>query len=142
MHGNERSLAYALLRIAIGVNIAGHGLIRLFYIGLGPFAQTAAKNLSKSPLPHGFVLGFLYIVPIIESIMGISLVLGIGTRFALVVTSALMICLTFGVASNQQWDTAATQLLYSFVLFALLFLVEYNDISLDRALRGSSAHQR
>ena len=42
-----------------------------------------------------------------------------------------MICLTVGVASNQQWDIASQQLLYSFVLFVLLFLDQYNSISLD-----------
>lgn len=125
----------------MGVNIAGHGLIRLFVVGLSPFAHSTVDHLSKSPIPQSFMLGFLFIVPIVEAIVGIALILGLGTRFALVVCSLLMICLTFGVASNQQWDTAATQLLYSLVLFVLLFLAEYNDLSLDRVFRSRSAHQ-
>ena len=133
MQATEKTLAYALLRIAIGVNFAGHGLIR-FYIGLGQFATSTAEHLSKSPLPHGLVLGFLYLVPVIETLVGLALIFGVGTRFALVISALLMICLTLGVTSNQQFDTAGVQLLYSLVLSVLLFFYEYNDLSLDRVM--------
>jgi thiosulfate dehydrogenase [quinone] large subunit len=46
-----------------------------------------------------------------------------------------MMALTIGVTANQQWDLAGLQLLYSLVFFVLLFLVEYNQFSLDAALR-------
>lgn len=135
MRLTEKALAYALLRIAVGVNIAGHGLIRLFYVGLSAFAHGSADRLAKSPLPHGFTLGFLYVVPFVETVVGVALVLGLLTRAALVTGSALMIALTIGVTSNQQWDAAATQLLYSFVLFVLLFLWEHNTLSVDAVLK-------
>ncbi|HEX3571328.1 MAG TPA: DoxX family protein [Acidobacteriaceae bacterium] len=134
MRFREKSLAYALLRIAVGVNFAGHGLVRL-YIGLGHFANSTAEHLSKSPLPHGFVLGFLYIVPIVEAVVGVALVLGMLTRSALVGSALLMIALTIGVTSNQEWNVAGQQLLYSFVLFVLLFFWEHNEISVDRLMR-------
>lgn len=134
MQANPKALAYALLRIAIGVNFAGHGLIR-FHIGVSQFASGTTEHLSKSPLPHGLILAFLYMVPFVEALVGLALIFGLGTRFALVISSVLMICLTIGVTSNQQFETAGTQLLYSFVLFALLFLVEYNELSLDRVFR-------
>jgi thiosulfate dehydrogenase [quinone] large subunit len=134
MRVNEKSLAYALLRIAIGVNFAGHGLIR-FHIGLSRFASSTAGHLSNSPLPHGFVLGFLQVVPVIETVVGIALVLGVLTRSVLVVSALLMIALTIGVTSNQQWDVASEQLIYSLVLFVLLFLYEHNQLSVDRLLR-------
>lgn len=135
MHAKDKALAFALLRVAIGVNFAGHGFIRLFKIGLGQFANSAANNLSKSPLPHGLSVGFLHLVPIVEAIVGVLLILGLFTRCALIVASVLMIALTIGVTSNQQWDTAGTQLLYSLVLFVLLFCAEYDEFSLDRLLR-------
>lgn len=135
MQATNKSLAFALLRIAIGVNFAGHGFIRLFKIGVGQFANSAANNLSKSPLPHGLTLGFLHVVPIVEAIGGVLLILGLFTRCALIAASVLMISLTVGVTSNQQWDVAGTQLLYSLVLFVLLFYVEYNELSVDRLMR-------
>lgn len=46
-----------------------------------------------------------------------------------------MIALTVGVTLNQEWDIASQQLVYSFVLFVLLFLWEHNEISVDRLMR-------
>ena len=104
-------------------------------VGLGQFAHGSADQLAKSPLPPTLVLGFLYVVPIVEAVLGIAMVFGVMTRTALVTASLLMIALTIGVTSNQQWDAAGTQLLYSLVLFVLLFFVEHNEISVDRQLR-------
>ena len=42
-----------------------------------------------------------------------------------------MMLLTIGVTSNQQWDVAGQQLLYSLIFFVLLFLLEHNGFSLD-----------
>jgi thiosulfate dehydrogenase [quinone] large subunit len=39
--------------------------------------------------------------------------------------------LTIGVTSNQQWDIASQQLLYSVVFFLLLYLIEHNALALD-----------
>jgi thiosulfate dehydrogenase [quinone] large subunit len=50
MRMNDRQLAYALLRITLGVNFAGHSLIRI-HNGVAAFAQTTAEHLAKSPLP-------------------------------------------------------------------------------------------
>jgi thiosulfate dehydrogenase [quinone] large subunit len=46
-----------------------------------------------------------------------------------------MMALTIGVTSNQQWDVAGQQLLYSLVFFVLLFLNEFNEYSVDTFIR-------
>ncbi|SNT02535.1 thiosulfate dehydrogenase [quinone] large subunit [Granulicella rosea] len=130
MKTSDKSLAYALLRLAFGVNFAGHGLVRI-YNGVGAFAATTAEHLAKSPLPHGFVVGFGYSIPWIEAALGMGLMLGLFTRAALVLGALFMMALTVGVTSNQQWDVAGQQLLYSVVFFVLLWLVEWNEWSLD-----------
>jgi thiosulfate dehydrogenase [quinone] large subunit len=137
MKKNDKSLAYALLRIAFGINFAGHGLIRI-YNGAGTFATTTAEHLAKSPLPHSLTFGFSYAIPFIEAILGLVLILGIFTRAALVCGAAFMMALTIGVASNQQWDIAGQQLLYSVVFFLLLYLIEHNALSVDTYLHHSS----
>jgi thiosulfate dehydrogenase (quinone) large subunit len=134
MRLNNRQLAYALFRIALGVNFAGHGLIRI-HNGVAVFAQTTAEHLAKSPLPPSLTYAFSYTIPFIEAILGLTLILGVFTRAALIAGAAFMMALTFGVTSNQQWDLASQQLLYSVVFFLLLFLHEYNQFSLDTALR-------
>jgi thiosulfate dehydrogenase (quinone) large subunit len=70
MRIDDKSLAYALLRIAFGVNFAGHGLIRI-YNGVAAFATTTAEHLAKSPLPHNFAYGFSYAIPFLEAVLGL-----------------------------------------------------------------------
>jgi thiosulfate dehydrogenase [quinone] large subunit len=127
MRANNKSLAYALLRIALGVNFAGHGLIRI-YNGVGAFATTTAEHLAKSPLPHNFTYAFSYAIPFLEAILG------------LVCGAVFMMALTIGVTSNQQWDVASQQLLYSVVFFLLLYLIEHNTLAVDNFLRSTPSH--
>jgi thiosulfate dehydrogenase [quinone] large subunit len=139
MTRNNKSLAYALLRIAFGINFAGHGLIRI-YNGVGTFATTTAEHLAKSPLPHTFTYAFSYAIPFLEAILGLMLILGVFTRVALICGAVFMMALTIGVTSNQQWDIAGQQLLYSVVFFLLLYLIEHNALALDNYLQRFSIH--
>lgn len=127
---STKTLAYSLLRIALGVNLAGHGFVRILN-GVGLFATTTASHLSKSLLPHGFIIGFAYVIPFIEAALGLGLIFGLLTRITLICGAVFMMGLTIGVTSNQQWDVAGQQLLYSLVFFVLLYLVELNGYSLD-----------
>jgi thiosulfate dehydrogenase (quinone) large subunit len=82
MRINDKSLAYALLRIAFGVNFAGHGLIRI-YNRAGGFALTTTEHLAKSPIPHDLVYSFSYAIPFLEAVLGLTLILGVFTRISL-----------------------------------------------------------
>ena len=137
MRINDRSLAYALLRISLGINFAGHGLIRI-HSGVAAFAHTTADHLAKSPLPHGLSYAFSYAIPFLEAILGLTLILGVFTRVALICGAVFMMLLTIGVTASQQWDIAGQQLLYSLVFFLLLLLLERNQFSLDAALRRTT----
>jgi|SRR5271156_1847842 len=117
---NDKSLAYALLRITFGVNLAVHGLIRI-HNGVGAFAAATAQHLAKSPLPHSLAFGFSYAIPFLEAILGLTLILGVFTRISFV-CAVFMMALTIGITSNQQCDIANQQLLYSVVFFLLLYL--------------------
>jgi thiosulfate dehydrogenase [quinone] large subunit len=130
----DKSLAYALLRISLGINFAGHGLIRI-HNGVAAFAQTTAEHLAKSPLPSTLTYAFSYAIPFLEAILGLTLILGVFTRISLVCGAVFMMLLTVGVTANQQWDLASQQLLYSVVFFLLLFFLDENNLSLDNALR-------
>lgn len=130
---NDKSLAYALLRIAFGVNFAGHGFIRI-YNGVSAFATSTAEHLAKSPLPHGFVLRISHAIPFFEAVLGLTLILGVFTRIALVCGAIFIMALTIGVTANQRWDLASQQLLYSIVFFLLLYLIEHNALAIDNRL--------
>jgi thiosulfate dehydrogenase [quinone] large subunit len=130
MRIDDKQLAYALLRIAFGVNFAGHGLVRI-HNGVGAFAATTAEHLAKAPLPHSVVIGFATAIPWIEAVLGIALILGLLTRVTLVGGAIFMMALTIGVTANQQWDVAGQQLLYSVVFFLLLYLHAHNAYAVD-----------
>ena len=137
MRMSHKSLAYALLRISLGVNFAGHGLIRI-YSGVATFATTTAEHMVKSPLSHSFTLGFSYAIPFLEAILGLTLILGVFTRTSLVCGAVFMMALTIGVTANQQWEVASQQLVYSAFFFLLLYLIEHNALAVDNYLRRSS----
>jgi thiosulfate dehydrogenase [quinone] large subunit len=130
MRIDDKQLAYALLRIAFGVNFAGHGLVRI-HNGVGAFAANTAEHLAKAPLPHALVIGFATAIPWMEAVLGIALILGLLTRVALVGGAIFMMALTIGVTANQQWDVAGQQLLYSVVFFLLLYLHSHNSYAVD-----------
>jgi thiosulfate dehydrogenase [quinone] large subunit len=137
MRMTDKSLAYALLRVALGVNFAGHGLIRI-HNGVAAFAQTTAEHLAKSPLPPTLTYAFSYAIPFLEAILGLTLLLGVFTRVSLVSGAVFVMALTIGVTANQQWDVASQQLLYSAVFFLLLFFIEHNALAVDNYLRRSN----
>jgi thiosulfate dehydrogenase [quinone] large subunit len=137
MRIKDKSLAYALLRIAFGVNFAGHGLIRL-YNGVGVFAHTTQEHLAKSPLPQSLTLGVSYAIPFVEAVLGLTLILGVFTRISLLCGAVFMMALTLGVTANQQWDVASQQLVYCVVFFLLLYFIEHNAVAIDSYLRRSS----
>ena len=99
--------------------------------GVGAFAATTVDHMTKSPLPHGFILAFGYAIPFLEAALGLALIFGLFTRVVLVCGALFLMALTVGVTSNQQWDVAGQQLLYSLIFFLLLWLAEFNLISVD-----------
>jgi thiosulfate dehydrogenase [quinone] large subunit len=111
-----------------------HGFFRILS-GVGTFASTTAQHLAKSPLPQGFVVSFACAIPFLEAALGLALIAGLLTRLSLILGAVFMMALTIGVSSNQQWDTAGQQLLYSVVFFLLLFFLEYNALALDTLRR-------
>ncbi len=133
MYRDNRAIAYAIMRLALGINFFGHGFFRILS-GVGAFAAHTSENMAKGPLPHGLTLVFAQCIPFIEVTLGVLLILGLGTRYALLVGGLFMVALTFGTTSIQNWTGAGDQLVYSAVFFFLLWLVEANTISLDGLL--------
>lgn len=127
---HDRRLAYALLRILLGVNIALHGIARLLG-GPSHFESKIEAQFAHSPLPHPALVAFAVILPWVEAFLGFFLLLGLATRLALIGGSLLLILLTFGVCLVQDWSAAGTQLLYGIAYALLLFLRGYNGWSLD-----------
>lgn len=131
----DRHLAFSILRLTLGVNIFLHGATRI--AGLDAFAQGVADQFASTFLPEALVYGFAasVIVPG-EVLVGLLLILGLFTRWALAAGALLMTALVFGTALRQEWGTASTQMIYAAVYYGLHLFVGYNRFSLDAWLRG------
>lgn len=130
---SHKQIAYALMRLALGVNFFGHGFFRVL-TGVSAFAQGTAQGMAKGPLPHALSLGFGYCIPWIEILLGTLLIVGLLTRPTLIAGALFMVALTFGTTSIQNWNGAGSQLNYSLIFFAMLWLVEANSLSVDSLL--------
>jgi thiosulfate dehydrogenase (quinone) large subunit len=134
----ERRTAYALLRLAVGVNLTMHGVSRIIS-GPGEFAAKLVIQFTHAPLPAWSVWGFALMLPSIETILGLLILLGLRTRAALIAATLLIAILTFGSTLVQDWNSAGIQLTYAMAYSALLFLSRYNGWSIDTWMQRSKA---
>jgi thiosulfate dehydrogenase (quinone) large subunit len=130
------TLAYALLRIALGLNICLHGVVR-WAAGLRNFAESLLPIFQKTPLPTLSVFSFGFVLPIVEAAVGACVLFGFQTRRALMSGSVLMLVLMFGSTLRQDWPTVGIQLTYSLVYTLLLAWIRFNSYSIDRQLSRS-----
>ena len=129
---SDKAFAYATLRFSLGVSELMHGLVRLPI--LAGFAAGMAKSFQGTILPGWFVYAFGLAVPCLEALIGITLILGLLTRWALLVGSLLMSTLIFGTCLRSDWATVGVQMIYVIAYFLTFLFLEYNQYSLDRIL--------
>jgi thiosulfate dehydrogenase [quinone] large subunit len=128
--------AYLLLRVLTGFDFFGHGFARISTgTHLSGFAQGMVKSMVTSPLPPSLTLAAGYGIPVVEGVIGVLLLLGIFTRYALVAALLLMVVLMFGVTMKQDWTAAGQQMVYGLILATLLFTRQPYDISWLRLFR-------
>src|SRR5580698_10761725 len=127
---SDEQLAYALLRLVVGVNLMMHGVSRSM-TGSGEFAAKLVMQFEHAPLPAWSVWAFGLVLPSIEGILGVLLLIGLRTRAVLIAASLLIVLLTFGSALVQDWGAAGIQLTYAAVYAAIVFLRRYNGWSAD-----------
>jgi thiosulfate dehydrogenase (quinone) large subunit len=129
----DRRIAYALLRIVFGVNIFLHGISRL--VGdHAAFLAYLSQQMAKAPLPKSLLPPFAATLPWVEATIGLLLLLGLFTRFALVAGSLVLIVLMAGITLAQNWEVAGIQLIYCAIYFVLLTHRGRNFYSLDTLL--------
>ena len=129
-------IAYAILRLSFGVNIMLHGISRLL-VGPSGFLAYLNHYFEHAPLiPKSFLPLFGAVLPPVETTLGLLLLLGLFTRFALIAGGLVMTALVFGTNLAQDWNVAGLQLIYCFLYYYLLaHRRERNLWSLDRWLR-------
>jgi thiosulfate dehydrogenase [quinone] large subunit len=126
----DRSLAYALLRLVLGLNIALHGISRIA-AGTAVFAHGLVPMFEKTPLPAWSVYGFGLCLPWAEALTGLLIVFGLASRVAYVMGLLEIAALTFGSSLRQDWNAAGLQLTYALIYAILLAMRAYNRYSVD-----------
>jgi thiosulfate dehydrogenase (quinone) large subunit len=129
----DRKLAYLMLRFTLGLSILMHGLVRLPH--LSAFADATVKLFAATPLPEIMVRPFALGLVFLETIIGVLLVVGLWTRWALLLGALSMASLIFGTALRSDWDTLAIQLLYASLYAALMAFRGHNSYSVDALIQ-------
>lgn len=129
------TLAYATLRVTLGLNICLHGVVRETK-GLHSFAESLVPLFAKTPLPAWSVYNFAYVLPILESVIGAAILFGLQTRRALLAGSFLMLVLMFGSSLREDWSTVGIQLTYSVVYCILIAGVRFDGLGIDLLKRS------
>lgn len=122
----DRRLAFAFLRITLGLNILMHGAVRLPILSV--FVAGLVKEFAKTLLPAVAAKAFAYSLPFVEGLVGLFVLVGLC---ALLLGALIMAALVFGTALLSDWNTLGIQMLYVVIYAALLALREYNEYSLD-----------
>jgi thiosulfate dehydrogenase [quinone] large subunit len=135
---SDASIAYAIFRLTFGVNIGFRGIVRIVH-GLDAFTGGLLKQFAVTGFPLGAVNAFGHVVPIVETVVGVLLILGLWTRPALIIGGLMMTSLTFGTMFLQDFNLAWLQLTYGIVFFLLLATRSWNLISLDGRMRSTDA---
>ena len=128
---SDTVIAYTILRLAFGANILLHGLSRLLN-GRAAFLAYLTHYFEHAHLvPAGMLPVFGAVLPWVETTLGLLLMLGLFSRFALIVGALVLVVLVIGTNLAQDWLVAGLQLPYCFIYYYLLVHLEQNSVSLD-----------
>lgn len=134
MQVGQRQLAYAILRLTLGFVFLVYAVEKLM---TGPlqFSESLQKDFSKVWLPPAGVYIFGLVLPFLELVIGLLLILGLFTKFALILAGGLLVVLTIGLATLGNPGGVAHNLIFSIIIFLLLYHAEENGLCLDRIER-------
>jgi thiosulfate dehydrogenase (quinone) large subunit len=124
--------AFLLLRLAIGMSMFTHGLVRVPKIT--QFSAGMVAKFQNSLLPENLVTPFSFMLPVAELLIGLLLLIGLFTRQALFAGGITMILLLFGTGLIESWDSMPSQLIHILFFSILLSTVENNTFAVDNLL--------
>ena len=126
-------LGYHGLRLAFGISFFVHGAIRL--PKLTEFAMGMAGQFDGTLLAGFPALSFAYLIPIAETLIGLSLVIGSRfVRWAAFAGCFLMGGIMIGTCVLEKWDALASQLIH-LIVFYLILINPYTADSTEDANR-------
>ena len=113
---------FFFLRLPIAISLLGHGLVRL--PKLPAFSNWMLSTMEKSIIPDFLLIPFSYVFPILEFLIGLSLLIGFRTKYSIYAGLFLMSIFILGSSSVENWGAIETQLLHAAYLGGLLLFYE------------------
>ena len=132
-HSLGRALGYFILRLSLGVDMLMHYVVRTWGISKD-FVPVTEKMFVGNLLPMSWVHVFLTVLPYFEGLLGVLLILGLLSRWALTAEGLLVTVLLFGTALRSDWTVVSHQMIYILFVFILLAVEECDYFSLDEFL--------
>lgn len=126
--------AYVILRVAIGLDLLGHGAIRLFGNFAG-FRGWLVQFFANSPMPDFLVELGGWTIPPIELILGVFLLVGFKTRPSVLLASLVMLGLMAGTCVVQKWEILSLQLNYIFFYCLILAFHRFDSNGIDKGFK-------
>jgi thiosulfate dehydrogenase (quinone) large subunit len=131
---SDATIAYTILRVSFGANIMLHGVSR-FLMSHAAFLAYLNHYFEKTTvIPASTLPAFATVLPWLETTFGLLLLLGLGTRFALIAGALVITCLVIGTNLAQDWLVSGLQLIYAFLYYYLLAHRGENRYSIDAML--------
>jgi thiosulfate dehydrogenase [quinone] large subunit len=128
-----RALGYFILRLSLGVDMLMHYVVRTWGISKD-FVPVTEKMFDGNLLPMSWVHVFLTVLPYFEGLLGVLLLLGFLSRWALTAEGLLVTVLLFGTALRSDWTVVSHQMIYILFVFILLTVEQYDYFSVDALL--------
>lgn len=130
MNTTPKQTALALLRITMGINLLGHGLVRIPKIS--GFRDWMVTQFGNSILPEWTIYSWASILPFIELSIGILLILGLFTYRASIVGAIVIAVLIFGSCLIENWEWAGAQMVYALFFYFIISNVHNNTWEIDK----------
>lgn len=125
-----RALGYFILRLSLGVDMLMHLVVREWGVSQD-FVPVTEKMFVGNLLPMSWVHFFLTYLPYFEGLLGVLLILGLWSRWAITAEGLLVTVLLFGTALRSDWTVVSHQMIYLLFVFFLLAVEEWDYFSVD-----------
>mgnify|MGYP004716673049 CR=1 FL=1 len=130
---NDYSLAYLMLRLIFGIDMFGHGFVRVSG-RYTKFHDATFDELSKSILPDFLISASAWAIPPLELIFGLMVLSGYRLRWGLIGNCAVLFTLIFGACMVENWRAVNVILLQALVCCILIAFRSHNSYSMDSIL--------
>ncbi len=119
-----------LVRLTLGLAFLAMGINKL--TSYSTTVSMIADGFKTSWLPMFLVYPFCYVLPVWETLTGVSLLLGFRYRLTLGVTGILLALLTFGVTVKSMGDVVPHNLIFVLVVLVGLHFSDHNRFAIGK----------